>query len=239
MYEFIVLCLVLVEYFAMAEELQRLQKQVALQSLFTNNTMVLSGTEDSLTRQKWGSLMTFKISHWDFKEMAPDLLFAAALEGKAWAEYQALTKAADEDAKAFATRVVAYFSKEPELRPAEVSDFLAGLRSRRLLPGESFEEAYARLKREISRLPWGDKEKQSLLLSSYQHLLPGDVINHLRQQEKLPVDEYFNLSKLYLVKPHSGAEINYQMMESMIAQLSKNSDDSLRNTSCIAKILRY
>ena len=191
------------EIIAMEEELAALKSQFYMQTLCNKNNLILSGHESSVVRQKWANLLKFKLKNWDFTQMSPDLLFSSTLDNKAWAEYQTFKKKDGETDAAFSARVVEHFGKVPGLRSEEVGEFLSDLKTRRLLPGESYDEAYARLKSEIERLPWGEQARDDILRTTYSQLLPPIAREVLKLHGDSSADKYFELSRRYAVRESS------------------------------------
>ena len=214
------------------DPMMALKNQVVMQTLCNTNNLTLSGDEDGVARQKWANLMKFKLKYWDLEAMPPEFLFSSTLSGKAWAQYQTIKQEDGEDNPTFADRVVSHFSKVPEIRSEEVSDFITDLKTRRLNPGESYEEAYARLKAEISRLPWGDKARDDLLRCTYAQLLPPIPREVLKLHEDSSADDYFKLSRRYVVsREASGQSSNWPHM----AQLEQPPIKEVRLASQEAK----
>ena len=206
------------------------ERQFVLDALCSKNTLVLQGHEDQLYRQRWANLLKAKVKFWDFELMGPEALFSTCLEGKAFAEFEALGKREGESNKDFGLRVIEHFASVPALGADESCDLMARFKNVRLQPGESLDEGFSRLKGEVARIHWQDaKAKDDILRYAYSRLLPPNVREILKLKDNLNAAEYFAASKKFAFSqdpavdhalPQAAAAFERSVQDRMSAQQS-------------------
>ena len=159
------------------------------------NPKPLTGKEDQDTRTRWSSIMRTKFLVWPFELTGMDTVFQTTLTAGAYEEYKSFIRKKHESEEDFAKRVIEHFSKPPQLNMAEVTSSLRDISSRRIQKGESLEELYAVLKRDISRLNWPTEQANQLLVGTFIHSCPENHQAILRSHTNLTPDQTLSMAK--------------------------------------------
>ena len=168
----------------------------ALEMLNTPFSNPLAGDEDAQARARWGNIMNARLKIWPYDKLDVAPLLDAALKGRAWNEYRSMEKRQLESEKDFAKRVVEHFSKAPQAKPTDLNRFMAGLKGRKIRPGESLDDAFFNLEKEIAKFNWTEKKAvDSLLTATFVGMLPSEVQLILAARDTLTPQEALEVAK--------------------------------------------
>ena len=167
-------------------EATRLHQQRVLEALNASFPHPLTGNEDAHARKRWANLVNARLKIWPFDTLGVASLFDVALTGRAWNEYQQFSRARpDESDKDYSARLVEHFLQPPKLKTAEVADFMKRLQGRKIGSGESLEDFFYKLQKEISRLNWEGEAANDLLISTFVGVLPPNVQLLIKARDKV------------------------------------------------------
>ena len=171
---------------ALKAEAARFHQQRVLEALGATFPHPLHGTEDAHARKRWANLVTARLKIWPFDTIGVATLFDVALKGRAWNEYQQFPRASEaETDKEFSARVVDHFLNPPKLKTTEVADFMKRLQLQKLKSGESLEDVFYSLQKEISRLNWEGDAANDLLIATFVGMLPPDAQLVIKARDKV------------------------------------------------------
>ena len=180
----------------LAEE--NLKKQRALDVVTASFPQPLKGDEDDHQRQRWANMVEARKIVWPTGLLKIELLFDAALEGRAWQEYAAMQRGEVETEEEFYARIIKLFSSAPKVRPSDLPRFLQSLKRFRLKQSDQLEDVMFSLQKEISRLGWRKTDADGLVVSTFVDLLPEEVQPIFAAKEALTPAEALAMAKRVL-----------------------------------------
>ena len=147
-------------------------RKLVLDTLTAHRAPPLDGSEGQDARTRWAVYMRSVQKLWPFEIVSMDAELGASLSGAAWEQFNEMRKNEGESDMDFATRVIDTFATLPLLNSQEGYVHIARLMSWKRRPGESVDQVFSCLKREISKLPWEEKLRRDILYMSFLKTFP-------------------------------------------------------------------
>ena len=167
------------------------------------NPPALSGNEDLETRNKWAVSMNMKFLLWPFQFTSMDVVFQHVLKGKAYQAYSGMPRHPIETDREHARRIIDTFAAMPQLSTSEMVKNLKDLQRRKIRKGESYDDFFEFLKKEIARFDWDQRTQQTWLLSIFLENIPVQHRTILKAQDRLTPDRALEMAKRMIEEQES------------------------------------
>ena len=153
------------------------------------NPPALTGKDDADARAHWGAVMESKYAVWPFQLQSMDMVFRSVLVGRALQQYGKIQRRQGEAPNQYAWRVIRTFACEPTVTGTEATDNLKQLYDRRIHKGESYDDFFFYLQKEIRKFNWEEAFSENLLLNLFIQNLPKNHRAILKAHHDITPDQ--------------------------------------------------
>ena len=200
-------------------------RKLVLDTIAAHRAPPLDGSEGQDARTKWAVYMRSVHKLWPFETVSMDAELAASLSGPAWEQFNAMCREEGESDADFATRVIDTFASVKALTSQEGYLHMSRLMSWKRRPGESLDQVYSSLKKEVSKLPWDAAFQNDILYTMFLQVLPPSDRKMIQATDNRTPEGALNVAKR-MEAAGSNANIDVDPVAAAMAQVALSSGSS-------------